>query len=429
MAGPPASVLVVRLDAFGDVLLAGPAVRAVAASGARVTLLCGPGGRPAADLLPGVEEVIAWDAPWIAASPGPVEPGDVAEVVDRVRKVGATDAVVLTSYHQSALPTALLLRLAGVPRITAISEDYPGSLLDVRHHVPELIPEPERALSVASAAGYELPPGDDGRLRVRGPLPPAATLAADLGESPGRPVSPAPPPPPHAPLGGLPAEPLLPLTEAPPPPAASPAGATPAGEGGGDRAVPPPPAASPVGGGRGRAVPDVAGGTASLADRLAPGFVVVHPGTSVPARAWPAERFAAAVRALAGGGHRVVVTGTAAERGLTGRVAGDTGLDLGGRTDARQLASLLGDAAVLVAGNTGPAHLAAAVGTPVVSLFAPTVPAVKWAPYGVPRVILGDQDAPCRDTRARECPVPGHPCLTSVTPEEVVAAVQRLAAG
>ena len=66
-------------------------------------------------------------------------------------------------------------------------------------------------------------------------------------------------------------------------------------------------------------------------------------------------------------------------------------------------------------GNTGPAHLAAAVGTPVVSLFAPVVPAARWAPYGVPSVLLGDQDAPCRGTRATDCPVPGHPCLASVT--------------
>jgi hypothetical protein len=44
----------------------------------------------------------------------------------------------------------------------------------------------------------------------------------------------------------------------------------------------------------------------------------------------------------------------------------------------------------------------------------------------VPTVLLGDQNAPCRDTRARECPVPGHPCLTSVTALDVVAAVEKL---
>jgi ADP-heptose:LPS heptosyltransferase len=66
------------------------------------------------------------------------------------------------------------------------------------------------------------------------------------------------------------------------------------------------------------------------------------------------------------------------------------------------------------------------VGTPVVSLFAPVVPAIRWAPYGVPVVRLGDQDAPCRGSRARECPVAGHPCLSGVAPAAVRAAVDAL---
>jgi ADP-heptose:LPS heptosyltransferase len=123
----------------------------------------------------------------------------------------------------------------------------------------------------------------------------------------------------------------------------------------------------------------------------------------------------------------VLVTGGPAETTLTRAVAGTAGVDLGGRTSFAELAAVLAGADVVVVGNTGPAHLAAAVGTPVVSLFAPVVPAVRWAPYRVPTVLLGDQEAPCRDSRARACPVPGHPCLDSVTPDEVVVAVDKLA--
>jgi ADP-heptose:LPS heptosyltransferase len=101
-------------------------------------------------------------------------------------------------------------------------------------------------------------------------------------------------------------------------------------------------------------------------------------------------------------------------------------VDLGGRTTLAQLADVLDRATAVVVANTGPAHLAAAVGTPVVSLFAPTVPARRWAPYGVPVVLLGDQRAPCRDTRATTCPVPGHPCLSSVTAHDVAGALSRL---
>jgi len=158
--------------------------------------------------------------------------------------------------------------------------------------------------------------------------------------------------------------------------------------------------------------------------------VVVHPGASVPARAWAPERHAALVDALVGGGRRVVVTGSADERALTAMVAGRRRagvVDLGGKVDLRELAGILGGAEVVVVGNTGPAHLAAAVGVPVVSLFSPVVPAVRWRPWGVPQVLLGDQTAGCAGSRARVCPVPGHPCMDGVPVDEVVAAVERLA--
>lgn len=331
-------VLVARLDSDGDVLLSGPAIRAVAASAAEVVLLCGPRGRAAAQLLPGVDRMLEWTCPWIDPQPPPVSSDDVDELVSALR--GRVDeAVLLTSFHQSPLPTALLLRLAGIGAITGASVDYPGSLLDVRlrpgEDFDEDVPEPERALAIAGAAGHRLPDRDDGRLAVR-PYPDVTELVG--------------------------AEPYL----------------------------------------------------------------VVHPGSEAPARQWPPQRCAEAVETLHDRGHRVLVTGSPGERALTASVAGQHGVDLGGRTDLTQLSAVLAGAGAVVVGNTGPAHLAAAVGTPVVSLFAPVVPARRWAPYGVSHVLLGDQDAPCRGSRARTCPVPGHPCLSEVTAADVADAVDGL---
>ena len=132
------------------------------------------------------------------------------------------------------------------------------------------------------------------------------------------------------------------------------------------------------------------------------------------------------MRKLLDDGARVVVTGGPAETGLTALVAGPGAVDLGGRTDLPALADVLRRAEAVVVGNTGPAHLAAAVGTPVVSLFAPVVPAERWRPWQVPSVLLGDQDAACALTRAKACPVAGHPCL-DVPVRQAVAAVHSLA--
>ncbi len=165
---PSDRVLAVRTDSVGDVLLCGPAVRALAAGGAEVTFLASPRGEPAARLLPGVSRTMTFDTPWIAADPPPADPVEVERLVGEIRALGVDRAVVFTSFHQSALPMALLLRLAGVPHVAAISDDYPGSLLDVRHRVPDDLHEVERALSLAATCGDRLVDDDDDRLRIRG---------------------------------------------------------------------------------------------------------------------------------------------------------------------------------------------------------------------------------------------------------------------
>jgi ADP-heptose:LPS heptosyltransferase len=337
------NVLVVRQDSEGDLLLMGPAIRAVAASASKVTLLCGERGFQSGSLLPGVDEVMVHTACWIDPDPGPLDTAATLDLVRKLRDRRFDQGVIFTSFHQSPLPTALLLRMAAIPTLAAISVDYPGSLLDVRHRVSDDIHEVERALSLASTLGYRLPPGDDGSLRIRRPAGPSVRI-------------------------------------------------------------------------------DWAS------------YVVVHPGTSVPARAWGPGRHAELVRKLVSVGHKVVVTGSPSERELTARVSGVADsphpaiLDLGGRTSWAELAEVLAGAQVVVVGNTGPAHLAAAVGTPIVSLFAPTVPAARWRPWKVPHTLLGDQTIACAGCRATDCPIPGHPCLSSVAVEEVAAAVIGLAA-
>ena len=72
------TTLAVRLDSAGDVLLAGPALRALAAGSERLVLLTGPLGAGAARLLPGVDEVLVWRCPWIVADPDPVDSADLA---------------------------------------------------------------------------------------------------------------------------------------------------------------------------------------------------------------------------------------------------------------------------------------------------------------------------------------------------------------
>ncbi|MEA5456438.1 glycosyltransferase family 9 protein [Sinomonas sp. JGH33] len=157
-------VLVARLDGLGDLVLSGPAIRAVAAR-AEVVLMTGPGGAELAPLLPGVSGHIVWDCPWISQPAPPLTSAEVRRLERVMSRMAVDEAVILTSIHQSALPLAFELRLCGVRRITAFSEDYPGSLLDVRltqRELPGELHEANRALGIAAAAGFPLPADDDG---------------------------------------------------------------------------------------------------------------------------------------------------------------------------------------------------------------------------------------------------------------------------
>jgi heptosyltransferase-3 len=331
--------LAVRLDSDGDVLLAGPALQQLRADVDTLHLLVSPRGAAAAALHPGVDEVLVADVPWVRDEPSPTDTAVLDDLLDRLRAERYDEVVVLTSYHQSPLPMALLARWAGVPKVVGTSDAFPGGLLDVRHRRTPAGDDPgvggshevEAMRAVVEAAGH--PRTGDGRLVVSHPGPPP-----ELGDA----------------------------------------------------------------------------------------YVVVHPTASAPARAIGEERAARYAAALAAEGWRVVVTGGPADTQLGRTVTPVGGVDLTGRTSLWALAGVLAGARAVVVGNTGPAHLAAAVGTPVVSLFAPVVPLQRWRPWGVPTVVLGDQLATCALSRARSCPVPGHPC-TDVPAPAVVEAVRTLA--
>lgn len=178
------AVLVARLDNLGDVLLAGPAVQAAAATGRPVHLLCGPRGRPAAELLPGLAGIAEMRAPWIEPDRMPVDRADADTLVDRVRELGVTDAAVLVSSHQSPLPLALLLRWAGVRRIAAVSLDHAGALLDARIPGDPDVHEVRRNLLVTESLGFPSPADDRLLVDLDGATPGAAAAAVVGGGAP-----------------------------------------------------------------------------------------------------------------------------------------------------------------------------------------------------------------------------------------------------
>jgi len=128
---------------------------------------------------------------------------------------------------------------------------------------------------------------------------------------------------------------------------------------------------------------------ADLAVLLGPGLVVVHAPSMWRYKQWPLASYRQLVGALLAAGHQVVLTGSgsAVDRAqidaLVDLAEPPQLLDVGGKLDWNQLATLLSGAALYIGPDTSVTHLAAVLGIPVLALFGPSNP-MRWGPLGTP---------------------------------------------
>lgn len=185
-------LLVVRPDNLGDVVLAGPALRALrrAAPHARLDLLAAPAGAAVAPLLPEVHQVLTASVSWQQIHAGSVPAGADLDLVERIAQRGYQAVVILTSFSQSPWPAGFLCRLAGVPVRVGMSKEFGG--LGLTHWVPappDHLHQVDRALHLLRRVGV---PAHDGRLRLRIPgaaVRTARDVLAAAGSPPARPYA------------------------------------------------------------------------------------------------------------------------------------------------------------------------------------------------------------------------------------------------
>ncbi len=175
------NVLAVRLDTIGDVLMTTPAIRALkeARPGRRVTLLTSHSGAAVAALVPEIDDVMVYDAPWLKATPPRADSSRDHEMAELLRARALDSAIIFTTFSQSPLPAALLCYLADIPLRLAHCRENPYQLLTTRvaEREPELgiRHEVERQLDLVAAVGccasdrrlsVRVPPDDRARVRT-----------------------------------------------------------------------------------------------------------------------------------------------------------------------------------------------------------------------------------------------------------------------
>jgi lipopolysaccharide heptosyltransferase II len=185
--------------------------------------------------------------------------------------------------------------------------------------------------------------------------------------------------------------------------------------------------------------------TARIADRLARAgvsttdrLILVHVSAGNPFRRWPQEAFSKLAAALAArDGTRVLLTSGPSEREAANRIAEAAGSRLTsglrdrvltlGDFSLAELRALLDRVVLYIGGDSGPLHIAATSGVPIVGLYGPTLP-VRSEPWRDPRLITESVEVTgleCRPCDQRTCTPGDFRCLTRISPEAVLEAVDR----
>ena len=154
--------------------------------------------------------------------------------------------------------------------------------------------------------------------------------------------------------------------------------------------------------------------------------VILHPRSRGSAREWGLANFGRLAQLLHAAGHRIFVTGTAAEgeeladwlRENTAYLAAD----LTGQLSLPQFIAFIAAADGLVAGSTGPLHLAAALGRHALGLYPPIRPMHpgRWAPLGPLAGYLVFDKPTCQDCRTQPAACT---CIRGIEPLAVAARV------
>lgn len=151
-------ILAVRLDNSGDVIMLGPALRAIKETlpRARLTLLASPAGATAAALLPWIDEVIAWRTLWQDVGQHlPFDPAYELKLINILSQQNIDGALVFTSFKQTPHVPGYVCYLAGIPLRAGESKEFGGSTLTTElSGSPDELHQVERNLRLIEHLGF-----------------------------------------------------------------------------------------------------------------------------------------------------------------------------------------------------------------------------------------------------------------------------------
>lgn len=150
----------------------------------------------------------------------------------------------------------------------------------------------------------------------------------------------------------------------------------------------------------------------------------LHPFGSKLNKRWPIEHVVEFCRqADIEYGYTVIIFGGQKEAPIAETMARESKnvINVAGKLDIRESASIIGRCKVFVSTDSGPMHIAQALNVPTIALFGPDDPCVT-GPVTEPYRVIKEK-LPCVPCRSKSCEI-GVKCMKNIAPQKVISVLR-----
>lgn len=158
--------------------------------------------------------------------------------------------------------------------------------------------------------------------------------------------------------------------------------------------------------------------------------VVVHATATNPKKLWSEKNFSVLIKMLDEKNIRIIHVGASSDRKTYEEIYKNVGelkkkpINLCGELTLEESLALIKRADLIVGNDSGNLHMASSVGTKVVGIYG-AMPVSKWGALGEGNKLL-TSNVPCAPCNKRGKCAHNLECLTSITPETVMSAIEEV---
>ncbi|NOI30727.1 lipopolysaccharide heptosyltransferase II [Vibrio coralliilyticus] len=150
-----------------------------------------------------------------------------------------------------------------------------------------------------------------------------------------------------------------------------------------------------------------------------------------PAKRWPESKYAEVAKYVISKGGHIWMFGSQKDHEVTEGIRNllpashrELCFNLAGKTSLNEAVDLLAACNTVVSNDSGLMHVSAAVGTEVIAIYGSSSP--DYTPPLTKKLHIIHTDIDCRPCFKRECPLGHQECLTKLSPNQVIDAINTI---